>query len=52
MRARDGGVESFGETGSVKGGKGIKKLPTSIGATLTPNFSDKEDSNNNFKRIL
>ena len=56
MRARDGGVELFGrygsETGSVKGGTGIQKSPTGIGATFTPNFSDKEDSNNNFKQVL
>ena len=45
---RDGGVETGGgdssEMGSVKNGK--KKSTASIGASLTPDFRDNEESNN------
>ena len=51
MRARDGGVEMVGgggsETGLVMKKKGKQKSKTGISASLTPDYRDKEESNNN-----
>ena len=48
---REGGLEMAGgdgnETGSVTKKKENKKSTTSISASLTPDFRDKEESNNN-----
>ena len=39
------------ETGSVKGGK--REISTiRSGAILTPDFRDKDESNNNFKQVI
>ena len=40
------------ETGSVTKKKGEQKSTTGIGASLTPDYRDKEESNNYFRRNL
>ena len=48
MRARDEGVETVDGDGSEMGSmtkKGKQKSMTSIGASLTPEFRDKDESN-------
>ena len=51
MRARDkGGVEMVGGDGNEMGlmmKKGKRKSMTGIGASLTPDYRDKKESNNN-----
>ena len=50
-RARDGGVQTGGgdssETGSVTKKDGKQKSTTDIGGSLTSDFKNKEESNNN-----
>ena len=52
MRAIDGIVETGCGNGSEKGlvtkKKGKQKSKTGIGASLTPDYRDKEEINNNF----
>ena len=52
MRVRDGGVGTVGgdgnETGGISDEEGGKKSATGIGASLIPDFGDKEESNNVF----
>ena len=43
MRAMDRGSGDVSETGSAKGGKG-KKSKIGTGASLTPDFRDKDES--------
>ena len=50
MKVRDGGVEMAGGVGSetkLVMKKGKKKSMTSISASLTPDYRDNEESNNN-----
>ena len=46
MRVRDGGSGDASETGLVMKKKGKQKSTTCIGASLTLDYRDKEESNN------
>ena len=56
MRVRDGGLEKVGGDGSEMGlvmkKKGKQKSTTGISASLTPDYRENEESNNNTNNLV